>query len=204
MNLYKFQNRYLKSKLTIHLHTFMKIELDKKITKSLINYLTKCCQSAMINDKKIKLKLDPKRKENKNLDKDKLEKCLQIFIDCEKIHMPNIRNLNKKIEERLYDLIKYNKYMISFLERVSYKRFDLLPRINLGVHYVHLGSKFLSTIYNEWKNLKVPIKKSEQNYEQYYKEMFNFAQALVRNKLRTRALFNRISLLYLYKSFEKT
>ena len=59
MNFFKFQNRYLKSKLTIHLHTFMNIELDKKITKSLINYLTKCCQSAMINNKKFSLKLDP-------------------------------------------------------------------------------------------------------------------------------------------------
>ena len=49
-------------------------------------------------------------------------------------------------------MIKYNKYMISFL--LSYKRFDLLPRINLGVHFIHLGSKFLSTIYNEWKKLK--------------------------------------------------
>ena len=78
MNIYRFQNKYLKSKLTIHLHTFMKIELDKKITKSLKNYLTKCCQSAMINNKKINLKLDPKRKENKKLDKDKLEKCLQL------------------------------------------------------------------------------------------------------------------------------
>ena len=96
MNFYRFQNKYLKSKLTIHLYSFMRIELDKKITKSLINYLTKCCQSALINNKKIKLKLDPKRKENNKLDKDKLEKCLQVFIDCEKIHMPNIRNLDAK------------------------------------------------------------------------------------------------------------
>ena len=90
----------------------------------------------------------------------------------------------QKIEEKLYDVIKYNKYMISFLEEMSCKRFDLLPRINLGVHFVHLGSKFLSTIYNEWKNLKVPegrshtcvpIKNFERDYERYYKEMFNFS-----------------------------
>ena len=77
--------------------------------------------------------------------------------------------------------------MISFLEGISYKRFDLLPRINLGVHFVHFGSKFLSTIYNEWKNLNkvpepegrsctgVPIKIFERDYEQYYKEMFNLS-----------------------------
>jgi hypothetical protein len=66
--------------------------------------------------------------------------------------------------------------MLETLEKLNVKRFDLMPHMQLGMHHVHLGSRYLSVIYNEWKKLKknkINIQDFAKNYEKYYKEMFN-------------------------------
>jgi len=188
INFDKFQLRYLRPKLEIHLQCyFMSID---NIPRRLLNYLAKRCMAAINSNDKILINLDPERKENANIDRELLSKALNKFVLYEKRFIPiklqgklhattenTIDSRNKLILNDLWGMLGYYRVMVKSLENMSLKSFDILPQLNLGMHFVRFGSKYLSCVYNELNKLtgksKINIKTFEENYEYYYKEMFN-------------------------------
>jgi hypothetical protein len=183
-NFGRFQYKYLRLKLDIHIKSFLGCDIN--IPYKIFGYLVRYCQSSINSNQWINIELN-QEKDTKEIISKLLTVDFNSFIICEKMRIPcSLQNiLNSKsdsdmtvfkgiVKDNLWDCLLYFQYMNRSLEESSNKTFDVLPHMNLGVHHVRMGSKFLSTIYNELygNNKKIPIKTFERDYEAYYQKMF--------------------------------
>lgn len=195
MNFGRFQHKYLKRMLRLHISAVYGIDFE--LPYKLLSYVVKVCQSSINQRTTFKLNLD-----EENKDVRKIAKCIDVstlndnlneFVLCEQMKFPaSLKGLNtsstnentkemckEKIKGNLWSAIQYFNTMISTLERSSQKAFDLLPILNLGMQHVRLGCRFIVTIYNKYLEYtspnvkKVKIKEFESNYESYYSKLFN-------------------------------
>lgn len=171
-NFTKFMGRYLFMKVNILLDKFKLSKISQRI-------LTKYLQKVIINDTDFNFQLNEKVKDKNLIDNhDKICELLTDLSTKEKLKFPKtlIGNLTDEnlIKNKWYCL-KYYKYILDNIPDDK-KKFSLLPQLDFGLNYIRFGSRFLSQIYNEWKDEDISIKVFEKDYRKYYNEMFNFGK----------------------------
>jgi hypothetical protein len=200
MNFGRFQFKYLKQMIKFELAAVYGIEFQMPF--KLLNLLVKKCQYAINKGNSLDFEIDSTKpdviKISKQYDITKLKPTLDNFVRREQIILPidlqgiNVNSYNENISafsknmiiKNLWAAIQYFHKMIRILETSGQKAFDLLPVQNLGMSHIRLGSRFLSTIYNEHFNESINIKDFESNYEAYYKIMFNLEYFKKRKDLK--------------------
>ena len=157
INFDRCQFVFLKQKLEFHLTIYLGMNI--RYPANLHNYLTRRCQSAINSNTKVQIELDTERPENKQIDQVQLNKILDIFVRDEVMRIPLVFGghllatteakkeiRNELIKSNLFFAISYFRYMLDFLEIRNVYRFDLLPQMNLGLHCINFGCRFLSIV----------------------------------------------------------
>lgn len=204
MNFYRFQKLYIRNKVIKQL-------TDLHIAKPIIHATVNCIMFH-INNVHTNLVIKSKLiKQFKNKSPDGFNKLAKIMMDVIKTET---KFVPEKIRHKITDfnmranydsVLKYYYHMIKYLEEKNIKRFSLLPQLSLKYSYIKFDSRFISTIYDEWIQLKldeipdsdedtvkkkygikfklkkVGIKLFEKNYLKFYNRCFNVSD-MVKHK----------------------
>lgn len=176
-----FQKKYIK-------HKVIEKFKEYKLSKNLLISITNCIQGNINSDKnQIYVK---SKKLKKHPEFNAIGPLIIDLVKSEKKFVPVEK-------DSIIKVLKYYHFMLSYLEENEFKRFSLLPQLNLGLSHVKFDSRLLCVMYNDLMDQlaeevketsikkvqdkynfnfgikNIPIKKFEANYKEYYKRIFN-------------------------------